>query len=99
MFKELFKASLKAFNIDCTTWESAAKDRSSWRLAVRAGSQVSERNRLAEVEKETEQTELCASVPAPIKDIHKYLMCSRNFRAQIGIISHMGRHKTKEPGP
>ncbi|XP_014784914.1 uncharacterized protein LOC106879749 [Octopus bimaculoides] len=49
-FKDILKASLKAFNIDHDTWEQSALDRERWRSAVHKGANTRETNRIAGAE-------------------------------------------------
>ena len=44
-YKDVCKRDMKTGNINPTDWEAIAADRSSWRLAVKAGIQTSELNR------------------------------------------------------
>ena len=44
-FKDTLKSSLKAFNVDVDSWETLAKDRTSWRSAIKKGAATCEVNR------------------------------------------------------
>ena len=44
-FKDSLKANLKDFNIDVTTWENAASERSAWKIMVHKGALRTEAQR------------------------------------------------------
>ena len=95
-FKDCLKASLKAFDISPATWEDAAQDRSGWRAAVHQGAKNCEAGRIVTAELRRQARKDSASNPpaaATIPCPH----CERNFRAQIGLISHLRTHRPQQP--
>ena len=49
-YKDTLKASLKAFNIVVTKWQSLASDRSAWRLAIHGGAESFEVSRTTKLD-------------------------------------------------
>ena len=83
--KKLYKDTLKDFNIRTESWEQIAHDRAKWRYLIRRGSgeqKLAQRNAISK----TSPTELSSS------DL-SYSNCNRQFRAKIGLISHLRTHK------
>jgi hypothetical protein len=93
-FKDALKANLKQCNINYNAWESLADDRSTWRLAVHAGVDSFEDNRISSCQesrqrrKDSQSAALTTNTPSPFICHH----CHRSFRAQIGLISHLCNH-------
>ena len=77
------------------SWEQIAQDRAKWRGLIRKGAKEYEAKRIREAEQKRTQckarakasptelscSELCCSI------------CNRQFRARIGLISHLRTHK------
>ena len=91
-FKDTLKISLKDFNIDHSSWEEASMERSHWRNVVRDGAKMYEENRIETAEKRrfdrksrADRSPTAATIPCP--------HCTRTFRAQIGLVSHLRTHK------
>lgn len=97
-FKDTLKASLKAFNVDPSSWEQTASDRTKWRAAARDGARQYESDRKAAAEKRRQDRKnnaLKPPAPATIPCPH----CSRTFQARIGLISHLRTHQRRPPHP
>ena len=86
---------LKDFNIPTETWEQIAQDRTKWRGLIRRGAGEYEAKGISEAEQKraqrkarakASQTELSSS------DLFCSI-CNRQFRAKIGLISHLRTHK------
>uniref|UniRef100_A0A0L8HXH2 C2H2-type domain-containing protein n=1 Tax=Octopus bimaculoides TaxID=37653 RepID=A0A0L8HXH2_OCTBM len=91
-FKDSLKVSLKAFNIDPSSWEQTALDRTKWQAAVHNGARQYESDRKAAAEKRRQNRKnnalkplASATIPCPY--------CSRSFQAWIGLISHLHTHQ------
>jgi hypothetical protein len=92
---DTLKASLKNCAINLDSWESLAIDRSSWRSQVYAGAVAFERKRTDDASQKRAARKSRASsslslqrqpdIPCPY--------CTRLFRAQIGLISHLRIHR------
>ena len=94
-YKDILKASLKDFNIPTESWKKIAQDRIKWQGLIRRVVGECEAKRISESKQKraqrkarakASQTELSAS----------YLSCSicnRQFRAKIGLVSHLRTHK------
>ena len=91
-FKDTLKRSLKSFSINPDTWEQAAQNHSEWRASLIKGEKPHENERTIAAEKKRQvrksKSDPCPS-PAKIPCPH----CERNFRAQIGLISHLHTHE------
>ena len=93
-FKDTLKSSLKAFNVDVDSWETLAKDRTSWRSAIKKGAancEVNRRNatefkRKARKDRAQNTIDPDQTIPCP--------NCDRTFRARIGLISHQRTHSS-----
>ena len=88
-FKDTLKSSLKAFNIQTSSWEKTALDRSIWRQTLYKGAkQLEDQKRETAVirrQARKQATPTDATIPCP--------HCPRLFRARIGLISHMRTHR------
>ena len=93
-YNDTLKASLKDINIPKESWEKISQDRANWRGLIRRGAGEYEAKRINEVEQKRDQrktrakaspTELCSST---LSDC----ICNRQFRAKIGLISHLRIH-------
>ena len=94
-YKDTLKASLKDFNIPTESWEQIAQDRTKWRGLIKRGAGEYKAKRISEAEQKRAQrkarakaspTELSSSDPS-------CSICNRQFRAKIGLISHIRTHK------
>ena len=93
-YKDLLKANLKKCDINTSTWETVAKDRPVWRRIIAQGSATFEAKRCADLaEKRSRRKERQQRPPANIPNGTTCPHCSRNFRAQIGLISHLRTHQ------
>ena len=95
LYKDTLKTSLKDFNIQKESWEQIAQDRTKWRCLIRWGAGEYEAKRISEAEQKRAQRKARAKV-APTELSSSELSCSicnRQFRAKIGLISHLRTHK------
>ena len=91
-YKDTLKIALKDCNIDPDDWETVALDRPTWRSAVTKGAanyeahriQTAQRKRSIRKEMEKNKNQPDPSLPCP--------HCTRRFRAQIGLTSHLWTH-------
>ena len=94
-YKDTLKASLKDINIPTESWEQIAQDRTKWRGLLRKGAGEYEAKRISEAEQKRAQRK--AKVKAsptlfPSSDL-SCSICNRQFRAKIGLISHLRTQK------
>ena len=95
-YKGTLKASLKDFNILTESWEQIAQDQAKWRGLIRRIANECEAKRISEAEQKRAQCKARAKA-SPTELSCSDLCCSicnRQFRAKIGLISHLRTHKT-----
>ena len=95
-FKDTLKASLKLIDINPSSFETLASDRSSWRQATHKGCKRYENQRTAEAKRKRDLRKSRSSSTCS-SDVHSSLVCSfcaRTFRAKIGLISHLRTHQS-----
>ena len=94
-YKDTLKASLKDFDIPTESWEQIAQDRTKWRGLIRMGACEYEAKRISEAEQKRAQRK--ASAKASTTELSSsdlsYSICNRQFRAKIGLVSHLRTHK------
>ena len=94
-YKDTLKASLKDFNIPTESWEQIAQVRTKWRGLIKRGAGEYEAKRISEAEQKRAQRKARAKA-SPTELSSSDLSCSicnRQFRAKIGLISHLRTHK------
>ena len=94
-YKDILKASLKDFNIPTESWEQIAQDRAKWRGLIGRGASEYEAKRISEAEQKRAQRKARAKAsPTELScsDLCCFI-CNRQFRARIGLISHLRTHK------
>ena len=94
-YKDTLKASHKNFNIPTESWEQIAQDRTKWQGLIRRGAGEYEAKRISEAEQKRAQRKARAKA-SPIELSSSDLSCSicnRQFRAKIGLISHLRTYK------
>jgi len=94
-FKDTLKTSLKSFNIDTTTWEKLAGNRSAWRDLTYKGCLVSEERQTvkAQQKRELRKSRTATSTSTPPDTSLVCPVCARTFRAKIGLFSHLRTHR------
>ena len=94
-YKDTLKAFLKDFNIPTELWEQIAQDRAKWRGLIRRGASEYEAKRSSEAEQKRAQCRARAKAsPTELSCSDLYCsICNRQFRARIGLISHLKIHK------
>ena len=94
-YKDTLKASLKEFNIPTEPWEQIAQDRAKWRGLIRWNASDYEAKRISEAEQK--RAERKASAKASTTELSCSdlccSICKKEFRARIGLISHVRTHK------
>ena len=94
-YKDILKASLKDFNVPTESWEQIAQDQTKWRGLIRRGAGEYKAKRISEAEQKHAQQKARAKA-SPTELSFSDLSCSicnRQFRAKIGLISHLRTHK------
>ena len=94
-FKDTLKVSMKDFNIDPTLWEALAQNRPAWREAVTKGAKKYEQQRLhaAKTKRAARKARAdCNPTPPAAAASWPCPHCKRDFRARIGLISHLRTH-------
>ena len=94
-YKDTLKASLKDFSIPAESWEQIAQDRAKWRGLIRRDANEYKAKRISEAEQKHAQRNARAKA-SPTELSCSDLCCSicnRQFRARIGLISHLKTHK------
>jgi len=95
-FKDNLKANFKVCHIDLTTWEDLARDRSSWRHAVREGVALFEKERRQKAEEKHQLRKKRDAAPAlPQQADYICPACGKACRSRIGLFSHQRVHKTR----
>ena len=92
-YRDCLKVSLKDFGVSADSWESLAENRSNWRSKTTSGARAAEEQRLCTAEKKR-ATRKARDTSAPITaSAHVCPTCGRDFRARIGLISHLRTHR------
>ena len=89
------KPPLKTSNILTESWEQIAQDHTKWRGLIKRGSGEYEAKRISEAEQKRAQRKARAKA-SPTELSFSDLSCpiyNRQFRAKIGLISHLRTHK------
>ena len=93
-YKDTLKASLKDFNILTESWEQTAQHGAKWRSLIRRGAGEYKAKRTTEAEQKHAQRK--ARAQAPLAELSSSdlscAVCNRQFRAKIGLISHLLEH-------
>ena len=97
-YKDTLKEALKLCTIPQATWHEIAVDRAAWRSRVRSGVDDFEERRIKQKEERRQKRKECQN-PAPQPDpAHSFPcpQCNCQFRARIGLISHLRTHPTHQ---
>ena len=94
-FKDSLKVTLKSLDINVTTWEALAQDRASWRSNITMGAREAEARRTADAERKRALRKARANIVSTAPTAYTCPTCGRNFRAQIGLISHLRTHRAR----
>ena len=93
-YKDTLKVTMKNFHIDPDNWEQAAQDRPTWRSLIHKGGTVFENNRIENAEKKRELRKQRQNSDIPLEDSNfASPTCGRQFRARIGLFSHIRTHR------
>ena len=94
-YKDSLKTSLKELNINTTTWESQASDRSAWRTSITKGAKTAETKRIKEAKEKREARKARNSSHSQQATASSLTcnFCGRDFRARIGLFSHLRTHQ------
>ena len=93
-YKDTLKASLKDFSIPTESWEQAAQDRTKWRCLINKGASQFEAKRICEAERKRKGRKARAKGPSSDSAQSEFTcsICSRQFRAKMGLYSHQRTH-------
>ena len=91
-YKDTLKAYLKDFNIPTESWEQIAQDRTKWRGLIRRGAGEYEAKRISDAEQKRKARAKASPTELSSSDL-SCSICNRQFRAKIGLISHLRSHK------
>ena len=94
-YKDTLKASLQYFNIPTESWEQITQDQTKWRGLIRRGAGEYEAKIISEAEQKRAQRKARAKAsPTELSfsDL-SYSIGNRQFKAKIGLISHLRTHK------
>ena len=94
-YNDILKASLKDFSIPTKSWEQIAQDRAKWQGLIKRGGGEYEAKRISEAEQKRAQRKARAKAsPTALSSSDlSCSICNRQFRAKIGLISHLRTHK------
>ena len=97
-YKDCLKASLKALNFDLKSWEWLAMDRVRWRSHTIAGADTAEAERLdnarrKRADRKARNSSTDSNTTTATSDQLNCPKCRRNFKARIGLISHIRAHR------
>ena len=94
-YKDTLKAFLNDFNIPTESWEQIAQDRVKWRGLIRRDASEYEAKRNSDAEQKHAQRKARAKASPTELSCSDLCccICNRQFRARIGLISHLRTHK------
>ena len=95
-FKDTLKKSMKDFNIDHTSWETTAINRTAWRGAIGRGAKSYETRRIedAKAKRSLRKARDCTnSTSHHDADLLPCPYCTKTFKARIGLFSHLRTHQ------
>ena len=95
-FKDTLKSSLKAFDIDHDSWQVLSSDRDRWRQTVHDGASQAEQAQATKAAQARQARKERASRPVTSDNMLQCPHCQRQFRARIGLISHLRTHKPNQ---
>ena len=92
-FKDVCKRDMKNCDIDPSTWEAAAADRSTWRATIKTGTQIADQKKVKQWEERRDQRQQRSEPTAlPSQDVVFICSkCDRNCHSRIGLFSHSRR--------
>ena len=85
-FKDCLKDSLKDFDIPPASWESKAKDRTTWRGLIRTGAKRFESNRAEEAKKKRARRKGKVAESQAANSQLSCQLCIRAARANVGLV-------------
>ena len=93
--KKRYKGTLKEFNRPTESWEQIAQDRAKWRGLIRRGASEYEAKKISEAEQRRAQCKARAKASSTELSYSDLCcsICNGQFRARIGLISHLRTHK------
>ena len=94
-YKDTLKASLKDLNIPTESWEQISLDRAKLRSLIRRGASEYEAKRISKPKTKRAQRKARAKASPTELSCCDFCcsICNRQFRAKIGLISHLRIHK------
>ncbi|BHF78807.1 hypothetical protein SprV_0602192200 [Sparganum proliferum] len=100
-YKDTLKSYLKRLQINSTTWEDVACDRTTWKRTVKTGAAIYEANRIAATtaKREGRKSQLRPARNADAQPLLTCPRCQRTFRARTGLIGHLRINCTSRTAP
>ena len=92
-YKDTFKASLKDFDIPIASWKQTAQERPKWRSLINKGAALYEKKRICEAERKHRERRAKTNGPPADSTTLTCSTCNRQFRARIGLVSHLRTHQ------
>ena len=86
-YKDVCKRDLRAMDIDLTTWEAVASDRTAWRQTVQKGLSSFEQSLTQQAEAKRKRRKARGQADRPSTDF-TYVQCGRDCRSRVGLSSH-----------
>ena len=87
-YKDTLKKGLIASGINEDDWESTAKDRDSWRLQIKAATELFEANRISKLEKKRHRRKNPDTVTPDTTKSYPCSSCGKICLSRIGLFSH-----------
>ena len=86
-YKDVCKRGLKAMNIDLTTWEAVASDRTAWKQTVKKGLSSFEHSLTQQAKVKRKRRKARSQAERPATDF-TCVQCGRDSHSRVGLSSH-----------
>jgi hypothetical protein len=93
-YKDVLKHNLQACKINTSTWESTARDRSTWRQVCVSGVNQFEESRISSLQAKRQTRKDKATASGSVApSAYCCAVCGRDCSSRIGLHSHSRTHK------